>query len=612
MEFGFTLGAWAFMSLVALLIIYLIRPRPKDVTIPSLMFIIKESGKSIKSSFLEKLLKNLIFLLQAIALAALALAIMQPIINIAYDSASANTVIILDASASMAAHDSQRFDDAVDIAKSSMKGDVSIVLAQEFPVLLLDNKNKGEASSILSRIEPKDVGTNLGDAMLLAKDLLQGEEGRVIVLSDFAYTSGPDPNVVKKILEADGAVVDLVDIGEPGDNAGIIDLVITRYETDVFIKNYNDNDKELTISVVNRDNEIKKVSMSMDPHSITSFSFETPSGETEVRINEKDDLMPDNSAYITAPDMADINVLLITNDINKYLRNAMEASRDISLKIAEPPIIPDFGEFDVIILGSLDHGKLLTGTLDNLEDFVKRGRSVVVTAKPDSHETDYGNIIPVSISDRAEQISTKIYPYSQSSASLYGFVDDESIDFGTTNQYFIARAENNSVVYAMTADNNPVIVSSGRGEGSIVYYGILDRMATFKSSPSYPVFWNDLINSLAGTEDINSFNYPTGKLIALGAETQVRTPDESIRTDRILLDGAGFYTYNDKTISANLLSEAESDINRETTFDTTGKHEFQLQEVERRKDVNLEIYLIIIALIAMLLELFLVKYRGDL
>src|SRR3989344_4400962 len=131
MEFGFPLGAWAFVSLAVLVIIYLIRPRPKDLTIPSLMFIIKDTGKTIKSSFLEKLLRNLIFLLQLIALGVLALAFMQPIMNIAYDSAAANTVVVLDASASMASQD--RFQDAVGIAKDSMKGDVSIVLAEDFP-----------------------------------------------------------------------------------------------------------------------------------------------------------------------------------------------------------------------------------------------------------------------------------------------------------------------------------------------------------------------------------------------------------------------------------------------------------------------------------------------
>ncbi|MBU0536030.1 MAG: BatA and WFA domain-containing protein [Nanoarchaeota archaeon] len=611
MEFGFSLGAWAFTSLVVLLIIYLIRPRPKDMTIPSLMFIIKESGKSIKSSFLEKLLKNLIFLLQIIALSALAFAIMQPIINISYDSAAANTVIILDASASMGAHDGKRFKDAVDIAKSSMKGDVSIVLAEEFPILLLNNGNPSKAKSLLSQIGPKDVATNLGDAMLLSKDLLKGEEGRVIVLSDFAYTTGPDPNVVRKIIEADGATVDMVNVGEKGDNLGIIDMILTKYETVIFIKNYNDIDKDITMSVINYDQEKKKVSMSVQAHSISSFTFQTPEGKTEVKINEEDDLISDNSVFISIPEMTKIKVLIITNNLNTYLKNALEASKDVTVQIAEPPIIPEFDDFDVVILGAIEGNKILTGTHDDLENFVKKGKAVIVTANSDSHITNYENLIPVKLIERVDQVSTKIYPFAESREDIYGFEEDLT-EFGSTNQYFVAQAENNSVVYAVTSDNNPVIVTANRGEGTIVYYGLVDKMATFKSSPSYPVFWNELVTSLAGTESVNNFNYPTGKILVLGEEVKVNTPDESIKTDRLLLDGAGFYTYNDRTISANLLNEIESDINLETDFETKASHQYGAEKVERQKDVNIENYLILLALAAMLVELFIVKYRGDL
>ncbi len=611
-EFGSVTGFIAFLSVLALIIIYLIRPRPKDMTMPSLMFIIRDSGKPVKSSFLEKLLRNLVFLLQLIALSGLAFALTQPIFNISYDAASSNTVIVLDASASMSADDNARFKEAVSTAKGSMKGDVSIVLAQEFPVLLLDNGRRGKAGSILSGLKPKDTKTNLGDAMLLAKDLLEGEEGRVLVLSDFIYTTGPDPDVVRKILEADGAVVDFVNVGSKGDNIGITDLLINKYYTEVYIRNFNEEPAAVTAAVINNNKEIKKVKMEIAEDSVSSFSFETPGGRTEIKLDRKDDLMADNTAYVSAPEKTKIKALLISNEINIYLKKALESSKEISLDIANPPILPDIGDYDIIILGNYYHDKLLTGTLEGIDEQVRNGKSAVIMARTDMAEVDYKGLLPVRPKERVDKSPTSVSLYSQPMEGKHDFAEEEDIEFGTSNQYFKAEALNGSVIYAEAADSSPMIVSMKRGSGSIIYYGIIDRFSTFKSSPSYPVFWNELFNALVGTEDISSFNYPTGKIMSLAPDTRIRTPSGTRTTSRLLLDRAGFYTFNRGTIAANLLDETESDISAETDFTTESRSTYTAREVERRRDVNISAYLIIAALAAILAELFIVKYRGDL
>ena len=57
-------GLWALLALVPLIIVYLIKPRPKKETIPALMFLIKERSKSTKTSFLRKFFKDPLFLFQ--------------------------------------------------------------------------------------------------------------------------------------------------------------------------------------------------------------------------------------------------------------------------------------------------------------------------------------------------------------------------------------------------------------------------------------------------------------------------------------------------------------------------------------------------------------------
>src|SRR3989344_3788240 len=105
MEFGNFLGFYAFTSIAILILVYLIRPKPKDVTIPSLMFIMKDTGVTKQSTFFRRMITNLLFLIQLLALALLAFALTWPLVKIKYDTTAGNTVVVLDVSASMQARE---------------------------------------------------------------------------------------------------------------------------------------------------------------------------------------------------------------------------------------------------------------------------------------------------------------------------------------------------------------------------------------------------------------------------------------------------------------------------------------------------------------------------
>ena len=128
-----------------------------------------------------------------------------------------------------------------------------------------------------------------------------------------------------------------------------------------------------------------------------------------------------------------------------------------------------------------------------------------------------------------------------------------------------------------------------RGKGNIVYYGILDKQSDFKTQTSYPIFWNDLLNFLAETGDITNYNFKIH--------------------EKPLLDKVGIYDNGNK-IAVNLLDELESDIAKETiALDETG---FVSGISEEKVVVNLDLYLIIFAILIMLFEIFYIKLRGDL
>lgn len=610
MYFANPAGFWALLGILALIIIYLIRPKPRDMIIPSLMFFITDKGIARKKSFLERLLRNLVFLLQLIAITCLAFAITQPSMKTGYDTTAENTVIVLDVSASMQAD--ERFEQAIDVAEKSLKGDISIILAEETPLVVLERGSGSKAKGILDQLKPKDTTTNIGDAMLLSKDILDGAEGRVLVISDFIQTHGPDPNVVRKILEADKAIVDLVDVrSQPKKgNAGIVDMTVEKHNTVLYIKNYGEEEKAVTVRVVNDDKEVKKVSKTFLARSVDTISFETPPGVTEAEILDKDDLDADNKVYISAPDKIELDVLLITNSVNTYLKYALESSKDIRLAVAEPPVIPPISDFDVIIFSNVDETKLLTGTLEEMKKSVHGGKHFIITAQDSLMQFDFLDMMPVFLLEKKEKESIKIRPYAETNDQKYGFAEDESMDYGTALKYFTATAKNGSVVYAEGGES-PIIASIKLGTGNIVYYGIFDESGSFKSSPSYPVFWNDLINTMMGTDDISKFNFKTGKVISAGEVTTVRTPAGVLKTRTLVMDMSGIYDVGDLKIAANLLDDGESDIYMETGIESVKHDSYKAGKIEREKDTGLEIYLLLIVLAAVIAEIAYVKYRGD-
>ena len=115
-------GLWWLLALVPLIIIYLIRPRPKKKSIPALMFLIKENAKSDKRSFFRRFVRDPLFLLQIIILIAFAIAIAQPFITVKEDVFVETTALVVDASASSQVEidGKTRFERTIEIAKENV------------------------------------------------------------------------------------------------------------------------------------------------------------------------------------------------------------------------------------------------------------------------------------------------------------------------------------------------------------------------------------------------------------------------------------------------------------------------------------------------------------
>ncbi len=596
MPFERLIGSLAFLSLIPFVILYLRRPKPTEQTIPSLMFFISQHGSTRFHSFLRHLIRSVLFLLQLLILSLLAFSVMGFFSEVTAEK-SGNLVIVLDVSASMQTEQDgkTRFEQAVSKAEELLKGRVSLVLASNVPRVVLESSNPEAAKKVLKAIKPLDTSSNIGDAILVARDLLGGK-GKIIVLSDFIATEGIDPLVAKRSVSKD-AVVRFFNFGGQASNVGIIDLDVDKSTAKVALENFNKKAETVKIQVVN--NGIKdQATITLEPRSLEEFEFDTLQGQTEVRLIVDDDFKADNTAYVSVPANTKTKVLLITNSEKTNLEAALLAASDISLDIAKPPVVSKF-DYDVIILHKFDAKLMLPGYYNEIERSTKNGSSVIITTQEDLDSAKI-KFLPVEV--------LGLGGVSRNIINITNYFTD-GIDFGVNERFLNVKAKDGATTI-VSAQDSPVLTLSGLGSGTVVYYGLLDDYSSFKSSITYPQFWSRLINFLAKTENLDNFNFETGRIDVIKKQT-VDTPLGKIKTDRLLLDKAGFYTY-DRKVAANLLNIRESSVSSDATAFSEEEKQITIETSKLTETKSFDSLLALLAAILIFAELLYIKFRGDL
>lgn len=600
-------GLYALLALIPFIILYLRRPQPLERVIPSLMFLMKEEKSTRQYSFLRKLLQNLLFILQLAALTGLGFAIAIPYINLPSSIIAEKTIVVIDGSASMQTKDglTTRFDNAIEKAKNELSGKNGIILAENNPLIILEEGRKDEAISVLSKLKPKATTTNLGDALLLARSLLKGK-GKIVVVSDFIPTEGPDITTIKRTLVTGGNEVKFIDVGNKAKNIGIINLEIDKSETKIFIKNFNENKENIGVKLKKDTQILDGKAIEILPNSVESLVFTTPTGLSKIELDADDDLGVDNAVYISAPDKMKTDVLLITNyKQNNYVKSALEASKNVNLEIREPPATnAEAISHSIVVLNKITKDKLLPHEFDYLAGYVKRGGNLIITAQDDLGSIDTSDLLPIELNEKGEKADVCVDVFMQFTKMF------EKNGCFTNSKYFKAKGKNSSVTIA-SAGEYPIFSLMNYGDGKVFYYGIFDDTSDFKTSINYPLFWNSLLEFLTQTEDIRDYNYKTGGIIAI-EEQKVKVPSGSFLTaSKLLLDDAGVYELENKKIAVNLIDEKESDIATDE-YKSIAEGETESEMIKEKTRMDLEIPLLVLVFLILCFEIIYIKVRGDL
>jgi len=306
-------GLYALLLVIPFILLYLFSLRPEKKVFSSLMFFIKNTSTSKNYSFFKKLLTNLLLLLQLLVILFLAYSAASPQIEFAQNTTDEHSVIVLDTSASMQAGMglSSRFEASLSDAKSvaSSNKRISIILAEEVPLVVLEKKPSEDAIDVLNNIQPSEAKSNVEDALIQAMTIM--DKGTVYVYSDYAFSQSLI--AAKKQLNTKGINVVFKTYNEPAKNVGFIDYSIFDNEIKIKVKNFNDQAYKIKVS-----SEYESKTMDLLPNGVEEETFTLNSGKTIFTLEANDEFEPDNYLYINVPNRKKIKTLYITNTFSLW------------------------------------------------------------------------------------------------------------------------------------------------------------------------------------------------------------------------------------------------------------------------------------------------------
>jgi hypothetical protein len=625
MPFQTPLALAALLSVIPLIIIYMLRPKPAVLSIPSLMFVLKleRERKKVYAS-LTKIVQDPLFLIQLLMLILLSIGAAGYYYTSEEPLSGEHTVIILDTSASMQVE--SRFEDAVGIADGYVSKKNSIILASNTPLLALEGGSASAAGEIFNKVKPGAGIADLSAAITTGMRLLSSEGGRVIVISDFTNWGGEDPVASKNLAESYGLEVNFVKVGKPADNIGIINGWIEAMDGEYgytgVVKNYKDESETVEI----------KAGRGTSGNVSRSFTLDVPAGGTNqftlanlgpgittISLNVKDDLSVDDRAYISIPDTSGQQILYVTDNGKLPSKTALSLLPNSDLKI-QKSVPSSLDNYTLVVLAQKET-PIANSSVERIENYVRNGGNVVFIASealaPEKTEVGLVKLLPVKpIGVEEAENGLEVEEVLQS-----GITKDMRSEEISVRKYMNATERTGSTTLVATENGIPVLSYWQVGKGTIFYMGLNDELGdgawnNFHNLPEYPVFWIKLVEWLGGLGDISEYNLETGTVTSLSKTEEVRTPSKTLTTNRLLFDEVGIYEISDKKIAVNLYDDRESN----TTVDASelisravGEDELGIVRADTYTQINdITNYLIGILFLLILLEILIVRGRGEL
>jgi len=589
------LGLVALLTVVPVILLYLVQPDPRRVELPTLAFLLDDDQRDATNPLLERLKRNLLLFLQLLVLIALAVSLAGPYVSISQSQTVEETVLVLDGSASMGVETAggTRFAAALAAAREETTGTNSVVVAGADSRIVLRSGGDTEVQAALDGLSVSDVSADLGASISQAASIA-GENARIVVFSDFAADDGWTDAV--RSARARDLQVDLRQFDGGGDdNVGIVDRTFSGRNVTLAVKNFGDAEATRSVSLGDRSRSVQ-----LGPGDVERVSLTVPAGGGQVRLTPGDAFPTDDVAYIAAPSDPTVDVLLLTNDRNRYLTTALSVVEEVELTVDNPPTTVGDG-YDVILYSNLRQERLLRGNVEAGRDVIESGGGVAILAQPSPPDV-YGDLLLVSPNGTGTNPSVGRVTTAELTRGL---------DFPPPGTYLRGSLRAGTTL-VQTAGGTPLVATESRGPGRVLYYGYVPNDDPFRFNYQYPVFWKRAVFHLAGREPLSALNRETGGRLQFADETRVETPGGAVTARTVPLETVGFYGVGERRIGVSLYSEAESDVDAVALAERESETGVTVREEERKVPRPLTWLVALAALLVALGEVAYLRRRGDL
>jgi len=536
-----------------LIILYMLRVRRKAVLVSSLYLWRRYIKEREQSSILRRLMKDILLLLQILAVLFISIGLAQPTLLI-----SRNTryiAFIIDASASMECSDlkpsrlAYAKEKAINTLGGLERGDrVAIFQSDNTVTRILDyTEDRGLIKSAIKGITPKDVTGDIQSALLYVEHL-DRKPDIIFIFSDGAFSTD-----IPRDLP-----VTLYCFNKSNDNVGIINIsardvgVGNEKEVLVVVQNFSSFDRAVPFRLWDGDRIVDNRVLNMKKGETYRIVVGPRIWRGIVRANiYPNDVFPlDDRAYITFPKLKP-SVLLVTSG-NPYL--------EASISLSDVGMVDKVESFDPSIASKYDI-IIFDGTSPNK---VPPGNYLFIGRMPEN--------LPLQV------IETKKDPAILNIDTLHPvmrFVDLEGVEIRRGVVFNASQGEN------LISTSNGALAWSYDGEfGRIIVLGFYPEESSFVEKSSFPIFIRNVIawlgenpspSILTTGETLKFRTRQANELVSIVTPSDLlkRTSDEK----RVLVfnetSKVGIYSIRSDNgsidIAANLCSPLESNVSQQVS-----------------------------------------------
>lgn len=343
--------AFMFLSTIPIIILlYLLKQRHQEHTVSSL-YLWNEVFKDIEANApWQKLKKNILMVLQMIAVLLLTLALSRPFLN-ALGGRPDNVVLIMDATFSMQATDvtPSRFEAARKQALtlvSNLQPGTLVTLISIGNSAVIEENLSGDRNSVnrkLKDLKVTNYASNPDDVSTLVQSMVKQHPNAEVIL--FGDENIHIPGVEVQFKEFSGS----------GENYAVTLLSYKKLENGITvlsrISNFSLREADIPVSLYADDRVLDAKNVHVNPGETANVYWNSvPSGTTllECRIDREDALAGDNVAYDVVNALKTSKAVLVSQK-NLFIEKAISLMNGIELFKTDPQSIEELKGYDLYV-----------------------------------------------------------------------------------------------------------------------------------------------------------------------------------------------------------------------------------------------------------------------